>query len=129
MPVSRRPHCEPAPETSTTKAESVTSEGWNRMAKMSARLGAGRIQELRQGQNDLREELCKGQADLREELCSGLADLRGESRGLKTYLRDILRRMSIFNDTLVAIQADYRDIYDRVRGLELKTESNGQCDL
>ena len=37
--------------------------------------------------------------------------------------------MSIFNDTLVAIQADYRDIYDRVRGLELKTEVNGQSDL
>ena len=85
--------------------------------------------ELRQGQNDLRDELRKGQADLREELCNGIADLRGESRGLKTYLRDILRRMSIFNDTLVAIQADYRDIYDRVRGLELKTEANGQCDL
>ena len=86
-------------------------------------------EELRQDQNDLREELRKGQADLREELCNGLADLRQESRGLKTYLRDILRRMSIFNDTLVAIQADYRDIYDRVRGLELKTETNGRCDL
>ena len=58
-----------------------------------------------------------------------MRDLRQESRGLKTYLRDILRRMSIFNDTLVAIQADYRDIYDRVRGLELKGEVNGPCDL
>jgi hypothetical protein len=29
-----------------------------------------------------------------------------------------LRRLSIFNDTLVTMQADYRDIYDRVRGLE-----------
>jgi hypothetical protein len=26
--------------------------------------------------------------------------------------------MSIFNDTLVGIQADYRDIYDRVREIE-----------
>ena len=86
-------------------------------------------EELHNGQVDLREELRNGQADLREELCNGLADLRQESRGLKTYLRDILRRMSIFNDTLVAIQADYRDIYDRVRGLELKSEVNGQCDL
>ena len=65
-------------------------------------------EELHNGQVDLREELRNGQADLREELCNGLADLRQESRGLKTYLRDILRRMSIFNDTLVAIQADYR---------------------
>jgi chromosome segregation ATPase len=64
-----------------------------------------------------------------QELRQGQDDLRQEFRGLKTYLRDILRRMSIFNDTLVAIQADYRDIYDRVRGLELKTEVNGQCDL
>ena len=64
-----------------------------------------------------------------QELRQNQQDLRQESRGLKTYLRDILRRMSIFNDTLVAIQADYRDIYDRVRGLELKSEVNGQCDL
>ena len=90
---------------------------WERLASKVDLLQEG-LQELRQGQNDLREELCKGQDDLRE-----------ETRGLKTYLRDILRRMSIFNDTLVAIQADYRDIYDRVRGLELKSEVNGQCDL
>ena len=44
---------------------------------------------------------------------------RNESRETRTFLRDILRRMSIFNDTLVTIQADYRDIYDRVRHLEL----------
>jgi predicted transcriptional regulator len=44
---------------------------------------------------------------------------RNESRESRTVLRDILRRMSIFNDTLVTIQADYRDIYDRVRHLEL----------
>ena len=76
---------------------------WEHLASKADLLQEG-LQELRKGQNDLREELCKGQDDLRE-----------ETRGLKTYLRDILRRMSIFNDTLVAIQADYRDIYDRVR--------------
>src|SRR5512132_1644231 len=38
-----------------------------------------------------------------------------ETREIKTHLRDIYRRLSIFNDTLVTIQADYRDIYDRVR--------------
>jgi len=90
---------------------------WEHLASKVDQLQEG-LHELRQGQNDLREELRQGQDDLRE-----------ESRGLKTYLRDILRRMSIFNDTLVTIQADYRDIYDRVRGLELKTEVNGQCDL
>ena len=90
---------------------------WEHLASKADLLQEG-LQELRKGQNDLREELRKGQEDLRQ-----------ESRGLKTYLRGILRRMSIFNDTLVAIQADYRDIYDRVRGLELKAEVNGQCDL
>ncbi|PYS68631.1 MAG: hypothetical protein DMF69_19635 [Acidobacteria bacterium] len=49
-----------------------------------------------------------------------LEDSRNESRESRTVLRDILRRMSIFNDTLVTIQADYRDIYDRVRHLELR---------
>jgi len=34
-------------------------------------------------------------------------------------LRDFNRKFSIFNDTLTQIQADYRDIYDRVRGLGL----------
>jgi hypothetical protein len=71
------------------------------------------------------DHINEGQAELQQQV----RDLREESRSLKTYLRDILRRMSIFNDTLVAIQADYRDIYDRVRGLGLKTEANGQCDL
>ena len=47
--------------------------------------------------------------------------LHHDSREVKTFLRDILRRFSIFNDTLVTMQADYRDIYDRVRGLELKS--------
>jgi hypothetical protein len=42
-----------------------------------------------------------------------------ETREIKTHLRDIYRRLSIFNDTLVTIQVDYRDIYDRVRRLEL----------
>ena len=64
-----------------------------------------------------------------QELRQGQHDLQQESRGLKTYLRDILRRMSIFNDTLIMIQADYRDIYDRVRGLELKADVSGQSDL
>ena len=79
---------------------------WEHIASKVDQLEQG-LQELRQGQDDLRQE----------------------SRGLKTYLRDILRRMSIFNDTLIVIQADYRDIYDRVRGLELKADVSGQSDL
>ena len=53
------------------------------------------------------------------QLQEGQEFLRNESREIKTFLRDIFRRLSIFNDTMVTMQADYRDIYDRVRGLEL----------
>lgn len=84
--------------------------------------------QIQQGQERLEQSharLEQSQAELQQQM----RDSQQELRGLKTYLRDILRRMSIFNDTLVAIQADYRDIYDRVRGLELKSEVNGQCDL
>jgi len=89
---------------------------------------ATRVDQIQEGQARLeqgQERLEQGQAELQQQM----RDSRQELRGLKTYLRDILRRMSIFNDTLGAIQADYRDIYDRVRGLELKTEVNGECDL
>jgi chromosome segregation ATPase len=53
------------------------------------------------------------------QLQEGQEFLRNESREIKTFLRDIFQRLSIFNDTMVTMQADYRDIYDRVRGLEL----------
>jgi hypothetical protein len=53
-----------------------------------------------------------------QSLKEGQEDLRGEVREIRTHLRDMDRRLSIFNDTLVGIQADYRDIYDRVRGIE-----------
>ena len=82
---------------------------------------ATRVDQIQEGQARLEQSQAELQQQMRES--------RQELRGLKTYLRDILRRMSIFNDTLVAIQSDYRDIYDRVRGLELKEEVNGQCEL
>jgi predicted nuclease with TOPRIM domain len=59
-------------------------------------------------------ELQAGQQRLEE----GLEFFRGESRDVRTLLRDIFRRLSIFNDMLVTMQADYRDIYDRVREIE-----------
>jgi len=37
---------------------------------------------------------------------------------MNTHWRDMNRKLSFFNDTLSQIQIDYRDIYDRVRGLE-----------
>jgi predicted nucleic acid-binding Zn-ribbon protein len=62
-------------------------------------------------------QLDEGQQRLEQ----GQETARADFQEVKTFLRDILRRMSIFNDTLVTMQADYRDIYDRVRGLELKS--------
>jgi len=66
----------------------------------------------------------KVQADIgqlqagQQSLQAGQDSLRGEVREIRTHLRDMDRRLSIFNDTLVGIQADYRDIYDRVRDIE-----------
>jgi chromosome segregation ATPase len=79
---------------------------------------ASDIAQLNEGQQQFQinlQQLHAGQQRLEE----GVEFLRGESREVRTLLRDIFRRLSIFNDTLVTMQADYRDIYDRVRGLEL----------
>ena len=59
-------------------------------------------------------QLQEGQQRLEE----GQEALRKDVRDVRTELRDMNRKFSIFNDTLVQIQADYRDIYDRVRDLE-----------
>jgi septal ring factor EnvC (AmiA/AmiB activator) len=59
----------------------------------------------------------KVQADIAR-LQDGQESLRKDVRELNTHWRDMNRKLSIFNDTLAEIQADYRDIYDRVRGLE-----------
>jgi chromosome segregation ATPase len=67
------------------------------------------VAQLQEGQQRL-EKRCEERFD----------SLQKESREIKTFMRDILRRMSIFFDTLVTMQADYRDIYDRVRSLEIK---------
>ena len=70
------------------------------------------IVKLQEGQAALQE----GQAALQE----GQEFLKREVREIRTQMRDMYRRLSIFNDTLVTMQADYRDIYDRVRELEVQ---------
>ena len=52
------------------------------------------------------------------ELKTDVTELKTGVREIRTHQRDMNRRMSIFNDTLSGIQADYRDIYDRVREIE-----------
>jgi uncharacterized protein (DUF3084 family) len=79
------------------------------------------LQESYQRLEENYKRLEHGQAQLQEtyqRLEAGHLALDRESREIKTLQRDTLRRLSIFNDTLVTMQADYRDIYDRVRGLE-----------
>ncbi|MEA2172563.1 MAG: hypothetical protein QOD00_155 [Blastocatellia bacterium] len=65
---------------------------WERVVEDIGQLKTD-VTQLREGQDSLRREV-------------------------NTGLRDINRKFSIFNDTLTQMQADYRDIYDRVRDLE-----------
>jgi uncharacterized phage infection (PIP) family protein YhgE len=91
---------------------------WEKVNADIAKLHAGQ-QWLTEGQ----QRLTEGQQRLTEglqRLEDGQESLRGESRDIRTLLRDIFRRLSIFNDTLVTVQADYRDIYDRVREIETR---------
>jgi hypothetical protein len=53
-----------------------------------------------------------------QKVVADIGELSSEVKKIRTSQRDGVRRMSILNDTLLGIQADYRDIYDRVRGLE-----------
>ena len=54
-----------------------------------------------------------------QKVVTDIAEVRAEVHDIRTSQRDGLRRMSVFHDTLITMQADYRDIYDRVRGLEI----------
>ncbi len=54
-----------------------------------------------------------------QKVVTDIAEVRAEVHDIRTSQRDGVRRMSVFHDTLIAMQADYRDIYDRVRGLEI----------
>ncbi|MCA1572941.1 MAG: hypothetical protein LC770_00050 [Acidobacteria bacterium] len=96
---------------------------WEKVNTDIAELQAGqhRLTEGQQRLTEGQQRLTEGQQRLEEgqqRLEEGLEFFRGESRDVRTLLRDIFRRLSIFNDTLVTMQADYRDIYDRVREIE-----------
>ena len=99
------------------ESQARLEEGHARLEKSQAKLQESQAR-LEDGHVRLQESQARlegGQARLEE----GQEFLRSEMREIRTLLRDIFRRLSIFNDTLVTMQADYRDIYDRVRGLEL----------
>jgi chromosome segregation ATPase len=78
----------------------------------------GQLQEGQQLLQEGQQRLEEGQRRLEE----GHSVLQAEVREIRTSQRDVSRRMSIFNDTLTTMQADYRDIYDRVRGLEVNRD-------
>jgi septal ring factor EnvC (AmiA/AmiB activator) len=74
-------------------------------------------QKVEERLHDTRPIWEKVQADIAQ-LQEGQESMRKDVRDVRTELRDMNRKLSIFNDNLVQIQADYRDIYDRVRDLE-----------
>lgn len=53
------------------------------------------------------------------QLKEGQNRLESDVREIKVSVREINRRMGAMNDTMLAIQADYRDIDNRVHELEL----------
>lgn len=65
-------------------------------------------------------QLQEGQTQLQESQQRLAETMSLEFREIKTSIRDLFRRFSMVNDTLATIQIDYRDIYDRVRGLEIQ---------
>lgn len=81
-------------------------------------------QKVEERLHDTRPIWEKVQADIvhlqegQQRLEEGQESMRKDVREVRTELRDMNRKLSIFNDNLVQIQADYRDIYDRVRDLE-----------
>ncbi len=88
----------------------------NRFENLENRMGSLE-KKVDERLHDTRPIWEKVQADIAQ-LQEGQEAMRKDVREVRTELRDMNRKLSIFNDNLVQIQADYRDIYDRVRDLE-----------
>ena len=76
-----------------------------------------RLYDTRPIWEKVQTDLAQLQADF-DGFKQGQESLHGEFRFIKTAIRDFDRKFSIFNDTLLTMQADYRDIYDRLRDIE-----------
>jgi predicted nuclease with TOPRIM domain len=111
-------------ERNVERRLSDTRPIWEKAIAEIAALNEGQRQ-LQAGHERLQDALVQlqgGQRQLQETVIQsqeGQKFLLGEVREVRTQLRDFSRKFSIFNDTLTQIQADYRDIYDRVRELKL----------
>ena len=94
-----------------------------RLEKVEARLEKleARVETMESRLQHLEEKVDERLHDTRpiwQKVVTDIAELRAEVHDIRTSQRDGLRRMSVFHDTLITMQADYRDIYDRVRGIE-----------
>jgi chromosome segregation ATPase len=113
-----------------TQILTVVQELDGRLAGVEARLGSleqkveQRLYDTRPIWEKIQTDIAQIHADivgLKEaqlRLEQGQELSQSEIRDIKTELRDFNSKFSIFNDTLVTMQADYRDIYDRVRDIE-----------
>ena len=100
------------PTTDSDKLTSILTTVQN----LGTRLGAleEKVEERLHDTRPIWQKVVTDIAELRAEV----HDIRVEVHDIRTSQRDGLRRMSGFHDTLLTMQANYRDIYDRVRGLE-----------
>ena len=87
---------------------------WEKVVVYVAQLQDGQRQ-LQEGQRQLEE----GQRRLEETMSSGF-------RELKTSVGDTNRRISVMNDTMLAVRADYKDIDHRVHELELQQRNQSK---
>ena len=113
-----------------TQILTVVQELDGRLAGVEARLGSleqkveQRLYDTRPIWEKIRTDIAQIHADIvglkegQQRLEQGQELSQGEIRDIKTELRDFNHKFGSFNDTLVAMQADYRDIYDRVRDIE-----------
>ena len=106
----------PSPDGTLAQILTTVQNLSTRLESMEQRFG-GLEQKVEERLHDTRPIWEQVQADIAR-LQEGQDSLREDVREANTHWRDMNRKLSIFNDTLTQIQADYRDIYDRVRGLE-----------
>ncbi len=113
-----------------TQILTVVQELDGRLAGVEARLGSLdqkvelRLYDTRPIWEKIQTDIAQIHADIvglkegQQRLEQGQELSQGEIRNIKTQLRDFNSKFSSFNETLVSMQADYRDIYDRVRDIE-----------
>ncbi len=87
-----------------------------RVQSIDTRLGSLE-QKVDERLHDTRPIWEKVQADITR-LHEGQDALRSEVHEMNKEQRNMGRKLSVLNDGLLRMQADYRDIDDRVRGLE-----------